>query len=108
MSRPPPVELSFAAGSEHRTGWASPALSTDEKTEAQGGREGGHKRLCGEQWQGRDQGSRSRALPTSQDRPQRRRGFLEPSGKVTLVAGPGPRREALGSLDGLYRVGTGL
>ena len=53
MSRPPPVELSFAAGSEHRTGWASPALSTDEKTEAQGGREGGHKRLCGEQWQGR-------------------------------------------------------
>lgn len=47
-SSPPPMELSFATGSEHRAGWASPALSTDEKTEAQGGREGGHKRLCGE------------------------------------------------------------
>lgn len=39
VSSPPPMELSFAAGSEHRAGWASPALSTDEKTEAQGGRE---------------------------------------------------------------------
>ena len=59
-----------------------------------------------EQRQGQDQGSWAKALPASQDHGWRS-GFLESSGKVTLVLGQGPGGRQEGApLDGWCKVGT--